>query len=202
MSYTDAPACKLLATHCCCCSRPLLDAVSVEMGIGPDCRKKYMGKLGGPARDEANRIVYALALVVSGLKPEHIEGLSTEATQAAYALGGTKAVGAMLSAAGGGQGATMLERLRTLGFDKLADKFEEAWLPVRIAEVGNELRVQAPYDDAAVAAQRSIPGRRWDKATKCNYYPVAQKAAVWAMLRRFYSGLAGIGPKGAFVVPA
>jgi hypothetical protein len=41
MSYESAPATKLLATHCACCSRPLVDAVSVETGIGPDCRKKH-----------------------------------------------------------------------------------------------------------------------------------------------------------------
>jgi len=31
----------LLATHCCICSTPLRDAKSVEMGIGPICRKRY-----------------------------------------------------------------------------------------------------------------------------------------------------------------
>lgn len=38
--YENAPAAAMLATHCCC-GRPLLDAVSVEAGIGPDCRKKH-----------------------------------------------------------------------------------------------------------------------------------------------------------------
>lgn len=200
-NYTDAPACKLLATTCCVCSRPLLDALSVELGIGPDCRKKYMGKLEGPAREQANKIVYQLALIVSGHKPEDIEGLDQDAVQAAYALGGTKAVGAILAATSA-HGSSLLEELRTLGFDKLADKFEAAWMPVRVAEVGEELRVEAPYNEAAVAAQREIKGRRWDKLTKANYFPRSQKVAVWHMLTRFYAGYAGIGPKGAFVVPA
>ena len=36
--YTDAPATDLLATRCAACGRPLLDAASVEAGMGPICR--------------------------------------------------------------------------------------------------------------------------------------------------------------------
>ena len=38
MSYENAPATKMLATNCCCCGRPLVDSMSVELGIGPECR--------------------------------------------------------------------------------------------------------------------------------------------------------------------
>jgi hypothetical protein len=41
MHYTQTAACQLLATHCACCGLPLLDAKSVEFGIGPNCRKHY-----------------------------------------------------------------------------------------------------------------------------------------------------------------
>jgi hypothetical protein len=41
MSYENAPATEMLATHCAICSRPLLDAVSVEIGIGPVCRQRH-----------------------------------------------------------------------------------------------------------------------------------------------------------------
>lgn len=40
-TYLDDPATALLATDCAACNRPLRDAVSVEAGIGPDCRKKH-----------------------------------------------------------------------------------------------------------------------------------------------------------------
>ena len=39
--YESAPATKLLATHCACCGRALVDAVSVERCIGPDCAERY-----------------------------------------------------------------------------------------------------------------------------------------------------------------
>jgi hypothetical protein len=62
-TYENAPATKLLATHCACCGRALVDAVSVETGIGPECRKRFVVRLDvtQAAHDEANQIVFALA---------------------------------------------------------------------------------------------------------------------------------------------
>lgn len=41
MGYEEAPATEMMASHCLLCGRPLVDAVSVETGIGPVCREKY-----------------------------------------------------------------------------------------------------------------------------------------------------------------
>lgn len=62
-TYENAPATKLLATHCACCGRSLVDAVSVEHGIGPDCRERYGVDVvvDEAARKEANEIVFRLA---------------------------------------------------------------------------------------------------------------------------------------------
>lgn len=62
-TYENAPATKLLATNCACCGRALVDAVSVETGIGPDCREKYgvSFEIGTPAHDEANALVHEVA---------------------------------------------------------------------------------------------------------------------------------------------
>jgi hypothetical protein len=68
MSYENAPATKMLATHCACCGRPLVDAKSVEIGIGPDCRKKHGWDVDVPEanRRAANKIVYEIALKQQG----------------------------------------------------------------------------------------------------------------------------------------
>jgi hypothetical protein len=198
MSYENATATKLLATHCCVCNRPLLDAVSVELGIGPDCRKKYMPKaLGGEAREEANKLVYQLALAVSGIVTTTV---TTDAAGAAYVMGGAAAVGQML--VGGTEAEGMLARLHTLGFDKLAEKLEAAWIAIRVTEDAGQLTVVTPYNAEAVDAMRRVPGRRWDPVKKVNTFPQASNSALWALLRRYYPGKAGIGPKGPFVVPA
>jgi len=66
--YTQAPATKMLAVHCAVCSRPLLDSVSVELGIGPDCRKKYGFDVSAApeARVAANALVAKIACVQKG----------------------------------------------------------------------------------------------------------------------------------------
>jgi hypothetical protein len=72
--YENAPATKMLATHCACCSRPLVDAKSVEIGVGPECRKRhgFDVDVDEEARQRANAIVYAIALEQTG--PGVVEG--------------------------------------------------------------------------------------------------------------------------------
>jgi len=68
-TYENAPATKMLATYCACCSRPLVDAISVETGIGPECRKKHGYYLEGAseeARKEANVMVHHIAIHQDG----------------------------------------------------------------------------------------------------------------------------------------
>lgn len=174
--YENAPATKLLATNCCACGRPLVEAESIESGMGPDCRKKYMGRSEGSspeARVEANQLVHKIALAVS-----------------------SGAVGETLA------GDASIARIRELGFHKLADKLTKVWVKIQIEETDGVIAVVTPYLDEAVAAAQRIPGRRWDGAAKRNTFPASSKPAVWAMLVRYYPGLAGIGPSGPFVVPA
>jgi hypothetical protein len=48
--YLAAPATAILATHCCLCGRALLDAASVERGLGPTCAKRAgVGDAAHPA---------------------------------------------------------------------------------------------------------------------------------------------------------
>ena len=59
MTYESAPATKMIATHCAVCARPLLDAESVERGIGPDCAKRHGF---GKEQEEPNWLTVAVAL--------------------------------------------------------------------------------------------------------------------------------------------
>ena len=64
MSYENAPATKLLATHCGICGRPLRDSVSVERCVGPDCAALYLvpEAQGEPDWMKACAILVALQL--------------------------------------------------------------------------------------------------------------------------------------------
>jgi hypothetical protein len=63
MSYEQAPATKMLATHCIFCNRPLVDAASVEAGIGPVCRERvgYNEFVSDSVRKQANKLIHFIA---------------------------------------------------------------------------------------------------------------------------------------------
>lgn len=62
-TYEAAPAVALLATHCALCGRPLLDAPSVECGMGPICRAKALQGAPEAHRAEVNALVARIAAV-------------------------------------------------------------------------------------------------------------------------------------------
>ena len=61
-SYENAPGTIMLATHCAACGKALVDAVSVESGMGPDCREKYGRWPAEVDRAAANKLVHDIAL--------------------------------------------------------------------------------------------------------------------------------------------
>lgn len=188
MSYENAPATKMLATHCAMCARPLVDAKSVDLGIGPDCRKKhgFNEVVDEEARAAANRIIHAVALARENGRS--LEG-DWDALTAATALAG-------------------------LGFRKLADVLAKRAATVRIeaatgvphtygALPGDALLVHAPYSEAANAAWRRI-GARWDKERKCRVLPntPARKRLLWDLLKTYFADACAVGPNGPFRVEA
>jgi hypothetical protein len=69
MSYENLASTKMLATNCAVCGRPLRDAVSVEMGIGPDCREKhgYNEFVNDVNRAAANKLIFEIADKQTGM---------------------------------------------------------------------------------------------------------------------------------------
>lgn len=63
MTYADGPTSKLVDAHCAVCARPLTDAVSIELGIGPVCRADhgFDNEVEPAIRAEANKLVYFIA---------------------------------------------------------------------------------------------------------------------------------------------
>jgi hypothetical protein len=176
MSYVNAPQTELVATHCAACGRPLVDSVSVEVGMGPDCRKRLMEDVDVPEdmRKEANRIVYEIAVIQKGIK-----------------------VG------------TLTDKLRSLGFEKLADRIDKRvkQKPAIIVEQREDkLYVKTPYNAESVSNWRSIPGRTFarimedGRSVNWNIVPGNMKRQVWDLLKKYYPGQLGQGPKGRFIV--
>ena len=182
MSYEDSPACKLLCSHCVCCGRALVDARSVEMGIGPECVKHIdadaTGGIDEGTRKVANEYVFDAAIAAQ-------EGRIEDVMRCAATIEG--------------MGLTTLA-------DKIRRRFKKAAIrkaAITIELDGDYYKVKTPFrrgdKEAFIAAWRKVPGRRYKD--QANYVPVTQKAALWAILREFFGGKYARGPKGLFRIP-
>ena len=198
MTYESAPATAMVATHCAACRRPLVDAVSVEMGIGPVCRERYgMGDASDEgARFEANALVYKLAC----------------------GRGDAGAI-ARLRELGFAKLADKCERAQGLARAPFCGSPRDNWgaadtgpegedappaAPrprIFVEEADGVITVRAPYLADAVPAWREVrAGLRFDFERKAHSVPVRNRAALWLLLCRFYAGEHGIGPRGPFTV--
>lgn len=188
--YTAAPACTLLATSCACCGRALLDAASVERGVGPDCAEKYGFN---DAQGAANWTAFR-AIVRGQSGAEALEACD-DARRAANVL-------VHLFAARGHDVAWVPEALHALGFRKLAAKTatRAGLASVDVRTAGDELVVKAPYSDAFRAAY--VRGRRWDRDSKTWRFPVAAKRDLWNALRAAFGGMVLETESGVHLIAA
>jgi hypothetical protein len=179
MSYTAAPATILLATQCCACGRPLVDATSVELGIGPECRAGYDGGISDDVRQQANKLTHRAAIAAQEGRIHEVQEIAAQI--AALGLAGLA--------------------------EKVGDRFANAERQAKITltVVGDSLKVVTPYrrgdSEAFIAAWRAVPGRRY--RDKANFVPLTGEAkrAVYDLLARFFPGQYAKGPKGVFRLP-
>lgn len=178
-SYEDSAACKMLATHCCVCGRPLVDAISVSMGIGPDCRSHENSGITPDVQSACNKLTWQAAVAAQEGKIEDVRALA--------------------------------DQIRSLGLTVLADKVVHRFVNVEkkvkivIVAEGEFYIVETPFkrSDSAnfIQAWCDIPGRKFDRRRNANFVPINQKARLWNLLRDFFPGEYGRGPKGLFKIP-
>lgn len=179
MSYENAPATKLLATHCICCGRELLDAVSVDLGIGPVCREKhgYDIAVNEEARSAANKLVHEAA-ARAGQAAQTTEDLE-------FAI----------------DAATKIE---ALGFSLLASKIRERFISIRLTETTKMVQAKTPYSGAFVdSLKRFVPydARRWNKTEKVWEVAITHKVYLLKALADSFAGKPALGAKGFFYIP-
>lgn len=177
MSYENAASTKMLASHCAFCARPLRDAQSVESGVGPICRRRYMvaDRVDEQARKEGNKLIHTIA--------KHQNGPGVEKA---------------------------LERLSELGFTNVVKRIRKRIKKHSVQKVelfyrSGRLHLRVPFMGRDrfrlyLNAVKAIKGRRFDKQEKTWTFPPEQRASVWGVLQRFFSGQSAIGPKGEFVI--
>lgn len=184
MGYEQATATKVMATHCACCGRPLLDAKSVEAGMGPTCRERYGWdiEVDEVSRKLANHVVHQLAVAVStGNVGVHELELAAE--------------------------------LAPLGFPKIGEIFTRrgAGVVITVEEHEGEDKyfVRCPYDPE-FNKKSWVKGRRGAKFPVAGVkkpvfhwiFPCTPEARkrLWGALSACFPGALAIGPKGPFQV--
>lgn len=201
MSYTNAKSTVLLASHCCMCGLPLRDAKSVELGIGPVCRRKYVGAadMSEEARTEANQLIYAAsALYGEGCTADDIEDILKIA-----------------------------DRLVFLGLPRVAERIAFRFIPIRIeveedvpeyrwdrqtrtevetGRTGIVVNVWTPYDpDFTNDIKRTMRYKRPIKDKSRGFHWQVRRAdsrALLGVLARHFAGRwVYSDTKGSFQVP-
>ena len=197
--YENAPATRLLATRCCCCGRPLVDAASVEAGVGPDCRERYGYDVPTAPPDYDFLLSYLYAH--QGAFDEELLAVDDYRTIANVLTRRTAAQGRCKDS---------LDAARAIaaaGYGTLAARIVERLEPIRIEattwpSTGQPaFRVVTPYREDFVNALKTINPRRWDRETKAWLVGGTARKALWEALKACYSGWVGVGPQGDFVVP-
>lgn len=152
----------MLAVYCAACSKQLLDATSVETGMGPHCRKKYglPDALDEDTRVEANRLVYLIACK------------QDDSDDVRDALDQLDALGCALIVA---------RICKRLYGDPIS-----AWLD------GGLLVVKSPYSPSFLDACRGIRSRRWDRDRKATTFSPADYRDVAAAIIAGYNERARI----------
>lgn len=187
-----------VASSCAACGRRLTDGVSIEKGIGPVCRKKYLYEDAYPI-DDGMKLQLAVFLTESAIP----QALAVRIGEACLDDNSRRAANLLVHAAsteGAHAAIEAAHALRLLGYDVLANKVQERLSSVQIKVEGSYLIVRTPFDPAFLIEVREIRGRRWDFTRKINAIPVAQKVALFEALLRCYPGALGVGPKGPFVI--
>ena len=176
MSYTNAIQTKLLSTNCCCCGRPLVDSISVELGIGPECRKGYDAGIDSETKEKCNKLTYKAAIAAqNGFVPE------------------VKRIAQDIEDLG----------LKTLA-DKIRRRFintaKNVKILINLSKDGKYYLVKTPFcrsrKNEFVQSWRDVKGRFYKKDV--NYVPVESKEQLWTLLQEYFNGQFGLGPLGVF----
>ena len=187
MSYESAPSTALVATHCAACGRPLRDAVSVELGMGPECREK-LGLTGmEPECPDTSRAVRLLAS--AGV---HASGDARALANAAVHWAAVWQRDARV--------AVLASAVEALGYTRLADRLREraegAKVTVELNETGASYHVHAPYSEEFNRLRREIPRARWSPELKAHVVPRFCRRMLWDALCKAFPGAVITGPNG------
>lgn len=189
----------LVATHCACCGRPLKDATSVEFGVGPICRGKYLYEDALPVSNETLDKVRTLVNsdLDSSVRSYVWNRLVNDDSRAA-ANHLVKFIAVHQKDA---ESMPALRILKLMGYADLVARVEKRIKAAILIEVKDRMvTIESPYNPEFVKAVRAIKGRKYNRENKTWSVPVTAKKSLWSAMLQNFSGSLGKGPKGPFVI--
>jgi len=189
----------LVATHCACCGRQLKDATSVDFGVGPICRGKYLYEDALPVTkeilDETRSIVEKeLASEIRGYVWSRL--VNDDSRAAANHLVKFVAVHQKDAVS-----MPALRILKVMGYTELVERVEKRIKAAILITVSDdEVTIESPYNRDFVDAVRAIKGRRYNREDKTWSVPKTGKRDLWSAMLNHFEGSLGKGPKGPFVI--
>jgi hypothetical protein len=201
---------RLVATTCCVCDTPLADATSVELGIGPTCRKR-LAKLDVTAAAAPNWDAVTDALAeFAAINRNDVDRLALfEMAMDQIALARMGADHKLANLITHYIAATQARRdsisglilaIERRGRPNLAQALRKRQYEVRVEAVDDMLHVFTPFMESfrSVMWRRSLG--RWNRDLKCYVVPGTRKVELRAALGESYAGMRAIDPDGEFTV--
>lgn len=193
--YTNAPATELVATRCAVCARELVDADSVETGVGPVCRKKY--------GYDSPSLFPQWDAVRAALGEEEYEALGIDKRRPLYNDSevarwvANKLVYRVAAEQTGPRVTARTAALAALGYDALATCIANRLGAIRVAVEGDLFVVEAPKSETFTSAMRRVPGSRWVAARRARLVPASSKGPLWKAIKAAFPGSLVIGSRWA-----
>jgi len=215
LGHANAPATKLLAVYCCACHLPLVDSDSVELGIGPICRKKLAKEDVGqvPNWDLVCDSLAAFAAAKPG-DEERIalfeSAMLNIDTSTKRGIDANKLANVITHYVAAVQHrhdhmvGMLVDALRHMGRPALANRLHKRLYTVRIEVAGADMMVKAPFSEDFKSSMWAN-GKRvgmWDRDAKAYRVPLTCKAQLLTALKRAYPNTNAFGPKGEFRIEA
>ena len=201
---------RLVATTCCVCATPLADETSVELGIGPTCRKR-IAKLDttAAAAPDWDAVSDALAdfAAVDRADDDRLALFEMAMGQIVLAKKGVAHKLANLIthyiAATQDRGPSigdLILAIERMGRPNLAEALRKRQYPVRIEASGDALHVFTPFEESFKTAMWERSLGRWNRDLKCYVVPTSRKADLYKALVKSYTGMRAISPDGDFKI--
>ena len=201
---------RLVATTCCVCATPLGDEKSVELGIGPTCRRR-IAKLDVTAAvtPDWDSVTDAIAdfAALDQSDADRIELFEMAMGQIVLARAG--AAHKLANLITHYVAATQVQRasigglilaIERMGRPNLAQALRKRQYEVRVEAVDDMLHVFSPFMESFKTAMWRRSLGRWDRDLKCYVVPGSRKAELRAALGASYLGMCAIDPDGEFTV--